>query len=68
MTTIFKSIVSCESLGLEESFQGSYFDHVFFKAFTNMQQQTRKCFKTLSIFLLIYSIRFAKIYNLACKV
>jgi hypothetical protein len=38
MTTIFKSIVSCESLGLEESFQGSYFDHVFFKAFTNMQQ------------------------------
>jgi hypothetical protein len=38
MTTILKSIVSCESLGLEKSFQGSYFGHVFLKAFTIMQQ------------------------------
>jgi hypothetical protein len=38
MTIILKSIVSCESLGLEESFQGFYFGHVFKKYFTSMQQ------------------------------
>jgi hypothetical protein len=28
---ILKSIIQCETLGLEESFQGTCFDHVFSK-------------------------------------
>jgi len=33
MTIIFKFIMSRECLGLEESFQGSYFGHGFSKAY-----------------------------------
>jgi hypothetical protein len=40
MITTLKSIVSCDVLGLEESFQGTCFDHVFLKC-TNMQQQMK---------------------------
>jgi hypothetical protein len=36
-TIILKFIMSRECLGLEESFQGSYFGHGFFKL-VNMQQ------------------------------
>jgi hypothetical protein len=36
-TIILKFIMSRECLGLEESFQGSYFCHGFFKL-VNMQQ------------------------------
>jgi hypothetical protein len=32
MTTVLKSIVSCDMLGLEESFQSIYFVHAFSKA------------------------------------
>ncbi len=32
MTTTLKFIVSCEVMGLEENFQGNYFDLRFFKA------------------------------------
>lgn len=32
MKIVLKSLVSCECLGLWESFQNSYFDHVFSKA------------------------------------
>jgi hypothetical protein len=32
MTTALKSMVDCEVLGLEESFQGTCFNHAFFKA------------------------------------
>jgi hypothetical protein len=32
MTTTLKSIVSCDMLGLEEKFQGTYFGHAFSKA------------------------------------
>jgi len=32
MTIALKSIVSCDMLGLEESFKGSCFGHAFFKA------------------------------------
>jgi len=32
MTPTLKFIVSCEAMGLEESFQGTYFDLTFFKA------------------------------------
>jgi hypothetical protein len=31
MTTVVKSILSCDVLGLEKSFQGTYFGHAFFK-------------------------------------
>jgi hypothetical protein len=32
MTTTLKSMVNCEVLGIEESFQGTCFGHAFFKA------------------------------------
>ncbi len=32
MITILRSIVTCETLGVTESFQGTYFGHAFFKA------------------------------------
>jgi hypothetical protein len=32
MTTILKVVINCESLDLEENFQGTYFGHVFSKA------------------------------------
>jgi hypothetical protein len=32
MTTILKTIINCEPLGLEESFQGTCFEHAFSKA------------------------------------
>jgi hypothetical protein len=32
MIGVLKSIVNCESLGLEENFQGTYFGHAFSKA------------------------------------
>jgi hypothetical protein len=37
MIAILKSIISCDVLGLEESFQGTCFGHVFLKC-ANMQQ------------------------------
>jgi hypothetical protein len=33
MTTTFKFVVCCETLGLEESFQGFYFGQAFSKAY-----------------------------------
>jgi len=33
MTIALKLVVSCESLSLEENFQGTYFEHVFSKAY-----------------------------------
>jgi hypothetical protein len=32
MTITLKFIVSCEAMGLDKSFQGTYFDLTFFKA------------------------------------
>ncbi len=32
MTTVLKVVVNCESFGLEENFQGTYFGHAFSKA------------------------------------
>ncbi len=31
LNNVLKSIVKCETLGLEETFQGTYFGHVFSK-------------------------------------
>jgi len=33
MTNAFKFVVCCETLGLEENFQGSYFGQAFSKAY-----------------------------------
>ncbi len=33
MTSVFKFVMKCEALGLEESFQGTCFGHVFSKAY-----------------------------------
>jgi hypothetical protein len=32
LTNVLKFVVNCETLGLKESFQGTYFDHAFSKA------------------------------------
>jgi hypothetical protein len=32
VTSALKSIMKCEALDLKESFQGTYFEHVFFKS------------------------------------
>jgi hypothetical protein len=52
MTNTLKSFVNCESLSLEESFQGSCFGHVFYKAYVNMAQHMKKCAKVSNIYLL----------------
>jgi hypothetical protein len=56
ITIALKSIVSCEILGLEESFQGTCFGHVFFYA---CQHQVRQ--KNSSMFLL-------SLINHICKI
>jgi hypothetical protein len=33
MTITLKAVVNCESFGLEESFRGTFFRHVFSKAY-----------------------------------
>jgi hypothetical protein len=33
MIAILRSIVTCETLGVMESFQGTYFGHAFFNAY-----------------------------------
>jgi hypothetical protein len=43
MIIVLKSIVSCECLGLWESCQGSYFDHVFFKAYQYVTIDDQVC-------------------------
>ncbi len=47
MTIALKSIVSCDMLGLEESFQGIFFGHAFFKACQNATTNQEKVCKDL---------------------
>ncbi len=44
MTTTLKPIVNCESFGLEESFKGIYFGHVFSKACQYGTTKENVCF------------------------
>jgi hypothetical protein len=64
MIGALKSIINCESFGLEESFQGTCFGHVFSKA---CQYHNRK--KSLQKFEIcfyqVYTSKFAKMYHLA---
>jgi len=54
-----KSIMKCEVLGLDESFQGICFGHVFFKGMLICYY----CKKCRFVFIkFVYSIKFAKMY------
>jgi hypothetical protein len=66
MTIALKSIVSCDMLGLEESFQGNCFGHAFLKLANMLQQR--------NFFVDFYNMcqsscpkRFAKMHNVAKK-
>ncbi len=43
MTTTLKSMVSCDMLGLEESFQGICFEHAFYKACQYVTTKEKFC-------------------------
>jgi len=43
VTSALKSIVKCEILGLDESFQGTCFGHAFFKAFQYVTIDEKVC-------------------------
>ncbi len=51
MTNALKYVVCCETLGFEESFQGSYLGHAFFKAcqYGTTMEKMCKHFKEMSI-------------------
>ncbi len=51
MTTTLKSIVSCDLLGLEESFQGTCFGHAFSKAcqYATIEEKVCKDLQYVSI-------------------
>ncbi len=68
MTITLKWIVKCEILGLDESAQGIYFGHSFFKAclYATMDE---KVFKNHQFIFIKYCVvKFAKMYDLALKV
>jgi hypothetical protein len=43
MTTTLKFVVNCEVLGLEKSFNGSYFGHAFSKTYEYATIEKRVC-------------------------
>jgi hypothetical protein len=43
MTSAFKFVMKCEALGLEESFQGTCFGHVFSKAYQYATNDEKVC-------------------------
>jgi len=43
MTIVFNYVVSCNLLGFIESFQGSYFNHAFFKACQYVSTHEKIC-------------------------
>ncbi len=61
MTSVLKSIVNCESFGLEQSFQGTRFGHVFSKA-CQYGTTKEKVYKNLKY----VSIKFAQSYLHKC--
>jgi hypothetical protein len=65
MTTTLKSIMKCEVLSLDESFQGTCFDH-FFLGHVNMLLLMKKFVEISYLFpLKICLIIFVEMYNLA---
>jgi len=51
MTTVLKVVVNCESFGLKENFQGTYFGHAFSKAcqYGTINEKVWKDLKYVSI-------------------
>ncbi len=64
MTIVLRFVMKCEVLGLDESFQGIYFSHPFFKA-CQCTGTKEKFAKSQICFNQVYIVKFAKIYNLA---
>jgi len=56
MTTTLKSIISCDMLDLEESFNGIYFGHAFSKACQYATTKEKNC-KYLQYVLIKYAQR-----------
>ncbi len=67
MSTTLKSIVSCDILGLEESFQGTCFGHAFSKACRHAITKEKIC-KNLRYVNQICLKRFIEMHNLAKKI
>jgi hypothetical protein len=67
LTTTLKLIVSCDMLGLEESFQGICFGHASSKACQYVTTEEKVC-KDLRCVKQIYSKRFVKMHNFAKKI
>ncbi len=65
MTTTLKSIMRCEVLGLDKSFQDFFLVAMFFLKLVSMSQLMKRFAKTLDLFPSIYLVKFAKMYNLA---
>ncbi len=65
MIFVLKYIICCETLGLQESFNGICFGHAFSKA---CQYATIDIKKSQVCFNQICTIKFAKMYNLALKI
>ncbi len=68
MITTLKFIVSCEAMGLEEFFQGTYFDLTFFKAYqyAKIDEKCAKASCVHKIYSIIYfckSTLFVKKFN-----
>jgi hypothetical protein len=53
LTTALKSIMKCEALDLKESFQGTYFEHVFSK-YCQYVINNEKVYKGFKYVFIIY--------------
>jgi len=63
---VLKPIVSCNILGLEESYQGTCFGHAFSKAYQYATINVKVCKDFTYVFIKNVQ-RFVKVYNLAKK-
>jgi hypothetical protein len=67
MTFALKFVVSCETLGLQESFNGTYFGHVFIQNMSICYYWWKSVHKFKVCIYQSKSSRFAKVYDLAQK-
>jgi len=68
MATTLKSIISCDILGLEESFKGTCFGHAFSKACQHATIEGKSLQRFTICVDQICSKRFVKMNNLAKKI
>jgi len=64
MIIVLKSIIKCEVLGLNESFQGICFGHVFLRH-VNMLHLMKDLQKPSIYSYQVYTMRFVEMYHLA---